>query len=141
MADVYNSDYNTKPRHMGEFGNANIEDYPWQNPAATQIADKLYFGKIPAGTKVMDVELYVAAGLASGTLSLGFEPADGATPAANTTYWLNAQTLAAAGRFETIGAPLMFEKEVKLVGTLGGAILPANAILNVVVYGKNVGVK
>lgn len=139
MADVLNSDYAKRPMHMSAYGNAWSDDFLWNKAAV--IADKLYIGVIPAGTRVVDAELYLSAALASGTLSLGFEPADGVSPAANLTYWLNAQTLAAAGRFETSAAPVTFEKAVKVVGTVGGANLTTTQVLDVIFSGQCLGTK
>lgn len=138
MPDILNNDYGQRPQHMAEFGNAFNEDFPW-NKAATA-GDKLYFGILPAGVRVTEVDLYLDDNIASGTLSLGFEPVD-TLPSPNLTYWLTTQTLGTAGRFESLAAPITFDYPVKVVGSLAGANLTTANNLSVIVEGRCLGVR
>lgn len=116
-------------------GNAWVETYKCAQAVA--IADTINFGIIPAGIDVNTVAIINDA-VAAGTLSLGFEPV-GALPAANATQWFNAQTLAAAGRFVSVAQPLIFENDVRIIGTLAGAALTAANKVTVLVNGESVG--
>lgn len=98
MADKYAPDYGQKLLHVQSFGNAFNLDYAI--PGAAAVDDKLYFGLIPAGLRVTQVR---------GTtgITLGYEPADGDTPV--------------AGTFADL-APITFNRDVKLVGTVTAAV-------------------
>ena len=116
-------------------GNAWAETYRGVDAAA--IGDTINFGIIPAGIDVNTVVI-INDLVALGTLSLGFEPV-GTAPTANATYWFNAQTLAAAGRFVSSSQPFMFETDVRIIGTLAGAALVAANKVTILVNGEAVG--
>lgn len=112
-----------------------VETYKMAQAAA--ISDTINFGIIPAGIDVNSVSIINDA-LAAGTLSLGFEPV-GALPVANATYWFSALTLAAAGRTISVSQPLVFENDVRIIGTLAGAALTSATKVSLVVFGEAVG--
>lgn len=137
MPNIFADDYNKKALSSGLAPTGYNESYPVAKVAA--IADKIYFGIIPAGVEINQVTLINDA-LASGTLSLGYEPVDGVSPAADLTAFFNAKTIATAGRFDSVAQPLVLNKAVKLVGTLGGAATLITTKLTVVIAGKGNGV-
>lgn len=137
MADIYADDFGKKAIPSGQRPNAYNDSYPLAKAAAA--SDKLYFGIIPAGTEINECSLVHDAD-ADATLSLGFEPADGALPAANLTAWFTAQALAAAGRKESVAQPIVFQKDVKLVGSLAGGGILVGTKLTVILNGKSIGV-
>lgn len=137
MADIFADDYNKKPLASGQLTKGYNESYPLAKAAAA--ADKLYFGIIPAGVEINAVSLVHDAD-ADGLLSLGFEPTDG-DPSAVLTQWFSAQSLATAGRKESASQPIIFQKPVKLVGTLTGGGIVLGTKLTVIVNGKGVGIQ
>lgn len=139
MADVYAVDFANKPLNMAEYGNTLTEVYRNTGKAAA-VSDKLYLGKIPAGTQLAGVTLRFLAGIATSTVSLGFEPEDGVSPAANLTAFFNAQSGAAAGNFDAVFAPITFDRPVNLVATIGGAGQTAGNVV-VITRGLAVGAK
>lgn len=139
MADHKAPDLYTAPRHMDAHGNALIEPYTITANAAA--ADKLYFGIIPAGTKVSRVRAINEATAATVTLDLGFEPVNDLGPAADLDYWLDAADIAAAGADESSAFPILFEHPVYLVGTVNTAGFGAAKRIDVEVIGQAVGVK
>lgn len=136
MANIYADDYNKKPLSSGLATQGWNESYAIAKAAAS--GDKIYFGIIPAGVEINAASLIHDAD-ADGTLSLGFEPVDG-TPAAALTQWFNAQALSSAGRKESASQPVVFNKPVKLVGTLGGGAIALGTKLTVVLNGKGNGI-
>ena len=116
-------------------GNSWVETYKCAQAAA--IGDTINFGIIPAGIDVNTLVL-VNDAVAVGTLSIGFEPV-GVTPTANNTYWFTAQSLATAGRFVSVSQPLLFEGDVRIIGTLAGAALVAANKITLIINGESVG--
>jgi hypothetical protein len=137
MPNIYADDFNTKRNAGGQDPKGWTESYPWAKVA--NIADKLYFGIIPGGVEVSSLEL-VNDALTSGTLSLGYEPVDGVSPAANLTYFLTTAALGTAGRIVSLAQPLLFNKPVRLVGTLAGAATLVTTKLTPVVAGTGRGI-
>lgn len=141
MADLFAADYKQKPLHSGDFGNGYKEDYTYQR-AGVANTDKIYFGVIPAGTRVTEVEIAFDDCGTSCNLDIGFEPDTPDGPAANLTYWATDIDVAtAAGRFRSNAHPITFERDVRLVGTVGGAGFTGSPRVSVVVGGKVVGVR
>lgn len=139
MADILAPDLFNRVFHMDDHGDAISEAY--KLTATPSVADKLYFGIIPAGLEVHLVRLQREATAASVTMSLGYEPVDATKgPTANTTYWFSALAVNAAGGDFSLGNPIRFEQPVKLVGTVGGAGYTAKRV-DVIVQGKAIGVK
>lgn len=139
MADKLAADFGVKPLHMDAHGNAWAEVYSVTATAA--INDKLYFGVIPAGTRVTNVRTINEATAASVTLDLGYEPwnPDG-DPAADLDYWMAAADVAAVGTDQSTAFPILFDRPVQLVGTVKGAGYTAKRI-DVVVEGICIGVR
>lgn len=136
MADVYTPEFYSKNLHMAEFGNAWADTYTATVTAS--IADKVYFGVIPAGTDIDFVRIINEAA-ASATLSLGYEPIDD-SPTANTTAFFSAQSIGTAGAVISTAFPVRFERPVRLVATVAGAAISAKKIV-VSVKGRAVGAK
>lgn len=92
--------------------------------AAAQIADIVNLCKVPAGATVIAVELVNAALGGGSTVSIG----DGASA----TYYLNAQSTAAAARTASIALRKAYAADDTLKATIGGAA--ATGVLQVVVW-------
>jgi len=138
--DLYADDFGKKSLPNGQRPNAFNLSYGFAKAAAS--ADKIYFGIVPAGHEINALALVHDAD-ADGTLSIGYEPYDAlavGAPAANPTYFFNAQALSAAGRKESVAQPISFKFPVKLVGTLGGGGIVAGTKLTVVLDGNSTGV-
>jgi hypothetical protein len=136
MADIFADDYGKKPQQSSARSSGYNESFAVAKAMAA--ADKMYFGIIPAGVEINGVSLVHDAD-ADGTFSLGFEPVD-TTPVAALTQWFSAQALSAAGRKESVSQPVVFNKPVKLVGTLVAGAITSAIKLTVVLAGKHNGV-
>ena len=117
MANVFASDYRTKS--LRTIPNAWAESYSYQGAAAS--GDKIYFGIIPAGVEVEDVDAIFDDCGTGVTLSLGYEPVGTLPAAALTAFFTTIDVATAAGRQRYSGHPIKFDQDVKLVGTVGGA--------------------
>lgn len=134
MPDIFAAGYKQQPTHSHAYGNAYNESHRFN--AAAAIADKLFFGIIPAGTEVNNLQLINSA-VATATITLGFEPDDPLGPAAVTNQWFPAGTaLATAQSRNSASQPIRFERDVRIVAVLAGAALLATDTLTVVVNGK-----
>lgn len=136
MPSIYNDDFSNKRIAGGQDPKGWCESYPWAKVAA--IADKIYFGIIPGGVEVNSLDIITDA-LASGTLSVGWEYVDGSAGGSATAFF-NAQTIATAGRFSSAAQPIVFNKPVRLYGTVGGAALLVTTKITPVVSGKGNGI-
>lgn len=140
MADHKAPGFGKTPRHMDAHGNALVEVY--SITADAEATDKLYFGIIPAGTRVTGVRTVNEATASTVTLDLGYEPVDpDLGPTADNNYFLAAADIAAAGADESAAFPILFEHPVYLVGTVNTAAFGAAKRVDVVVEGQAVGVK
>lgn len=124
------------PIHGGTFGNASAVHVPYTPAANLTIGDEVRLCVLETGTKLLDAQAFIAANLASGTLSLGYRYADAALSAQDDpAYFLSAQTIATAGRFaaNTNKPPVTLAGRAFLVATFGGAAFPTTNTLNAVV--------
>lgn len=137
MANFYADDFNQKPLHLAEYGNAWAEDY--SASAEPKVSDKVYLGIIPAGVRVYDVSLSCGANQTSSTADLGFEPVED-SPSADGDYWISAADVENAYHGRSEADPITFDKPVRLVLKAAGADHSANTY-KVVVYGKVVGIR
>jgi hypothetical protein len=142
MASVVASDYNTKLLHTAEAGNCNIEDYGPVALTGVLQNEEATLGKIPAGSRVEEVRVITSGTFgASTTLSLGYKPIDGATPAADATYWFNAEASTAALNQVSAGLPKTFDRDVAIVAKIGGAAVTGSPTITVVASSKFLGAK
>lgn len=116
--------------------------------SAVAISDVVRIGKIPAGTRLMDsVGTISDAFVASSTYKLGFAYADGVDSTAvpqNDAYFAAAATAlssVAVQRKTTTTAPVTLPKDAYLILTNAGAAHSAAGILDVVIFGKVVGIE
>lgn len=115
--------------------------------AALGTSDTIKLGIIPAGTKLLDA-LAIVSDLftAAATCKLGFAYVDGVDVAAvpqDADYFFAALALSAASRTRannTAVRPVTLPKDAYLVLDLDGAALDAAGQLDVIVFGKMVGV-
>ena len=126
---TYNAlDLNSKPQHLGEFGEANVPNGK-VTPTAGGNGDILRFTKIPAGSEVHaivlandDLDSNVTPLIA---FKIGYTPVDGVNPAASDAYFVAAGdiTLQAVngGKVYSKFDPIKFEYDVFLILTLTAA--------------------
>lgn len=139
MANIFADDFKTKILSGGQRANGWVETYPVTKAAA--IADKIYYGVIPAGVEITGVDFVNDAAAVGGTLSLGYEPVDGVSPVANLTAFFTAQPIATAGRQRGAIHPVLLSGAVRLIGTVGGAAIGASVKITPIVNGKGLGIK
>lgn len=137
MATIDVTDTNM-PIHGGTFGNLSVAHFPYVPAANLAIGDDVQLCILETGTKLIDLQAFIANNLASGTLSVGYRYIDPALSAQNDiAYFLNAQSIATAGRFSanTNKPPVTLVGRAYLVATFGGAAFPTtNKLETVVTY-------
>lgn len=108
--------------YTGEEGNRSA-DHGTHTLAAAAISDTVDLLPIPAGTKLLGVEMINAALGAGVTISLGFRNKDGtANAAASATALLAATAAATAGtRTKSVFVPIEFTTDAVLYATVAGA--------------------
>jgi hypothetical protein len=122
MATFKAPDLNSKPLHMGGYGNAVIIQGS-VSPTAGASGDVYYPVRIPAGMLITDLDIInddLDTGGTAMSASIGYEPvnaADGPT-AAPTFFSATGTFLTAAGRKTCTFQPLKFEKDVFITLTL-----------------------
>lgn len=126
------------PIHGGTFGNLSVAHFPYVPAANLAIGDDVQLCILEAGTKLINLQAFIANNLASGTLSVGYRYIDPALSAQNDlTYFLANQSIATAGRFlaNTNKPPVTLAGRAYLVATFGGAAFPTtNKLETVVTY-------
>lgn len=157
MADIRAGSYNNLP-NLG--ANAGVYQFREQRSAMPQ-NDVLIFGTIHAGAYVYDWAMRNTASSASTTMSIGFRNADGtATSPVNgdhatlqipgATYFLAATSIAAAaitraGAPGTVanraGMPIKLQKDILIIGTLGGAAIATDTIIELFFNFEHIGIK
>lgn len=148
MATFSAVNLNTKPRHMGGYGNGLVV-WDTVEPSAAALNDVYRLVRIPAGATVTGVEL-VADDLDSGgspalAVKIGFEPVDATEgPAADDDFFAAAGSTVfqAAGRTAFTFHPLKFERDVFLIATITAAAATfAAGKVTAIVTGEATGVK
>lgn len=98
---------------------------------SAQIADTIYFGRIPAGARITGIWLNNAAGTASSTLALSLRKSSDKTAIAGTIT--AAASIAGAqkvdgqtGTLTNAGQSYITPYEVDVVGTIAGAVTPVS---------------
>jgi len=130
MATLYAADYGNKTSHMSAYGNGWCDDFQYTGSAKKD--DKVYLGIVPAGVRVTGVRLLHHAAGTGVTADLGFEPADGDSPPASLTGFMNGTNIAASGVKDTWARPVTFNAPVKLVLTVRGADMTAGNLCAIV---------
>lgn len=159
MADIRGFDLDA-PQHVGEFGNANRHRFNFRRSAMTN-GDVYLFGIIRAGQIITGGEMSNTASTALTTMGLGFRNLDGTAVSPDdggatfqipdVAFFLAAATAisaAAKNRFRApgaiaggLGTVLRVNRDIILIGTLGGATIATDTLIDVVVECINVGVK
>ncbi len=109
----------------GSFGNNSVAIMK-VTLAAAQVADVVYFGMLPRGSYVHSVKLQNAALGSSGTLTLGYTPAEyGSTMSAVTNYWVTATSMASAAITNNVASavPKLIAEDVYIVGVVAADVL------------------
>lgn len=110
------------------------------NANAAQIADTIYFGRIPQGARITGCWLNNAAGTAASTMSLGLRKtsdktvidAVGLAALTAITTAAKADTIS-TGNLTKNGATYITLNEVDVYGTIAGAATPAGQLISVTV--------
>lgn len=118
----------------GTFGNSWNLHAKFKPTANTVAGDKVRLALIPAGTKLLDANAWVEDAVATLTLSLGYDFADGSA-GDDEAYFLSAADVAAGGRFRANQnkPPVVLAKDAYLIATLGVAVFATTNQLDVVV--------
>lgn len=142
MADVFAAGYPTPNAFSAEKGNAWIGNFEIVSAAANS-GDKIYLGIIPAGVRVDLVRGSFGDTGTGNTIDVGYEPVDGSTPSAVLNYWWNDLDTATAAvpLAWSNGAPIMFDKPVKVVILVNSANLAGTPTLRLTMIGEMVGAK
>lgn len=148
MATFKTPDLDSKPRHMGGYGNGLVV-WGTAEPTAGDADDVIRLVRIPAGATVTGVEIVSddLDGNAAPTLAvkIGFEPVDATEgPAADDDFFAQAGSTAlqAAGRTAFSFHPLKFERDVYLIATVTAAAATfAAGKVSAIVTGEATGVK
>lgn len=140
MANFFAADYSTKQLQANE-GNTNTDDYNalGANTGTMSIADKMYIGKIPGGSRVEAITILVSTACASScTGDLGYEPvtADDGAQVAALTYWFATQALSSTGRFTSVGKPVTLDQDMNIVLTVRGAATGTTYDITVITHIK-----
>lgn len=145
MPNYKASDIASKPKHLGQYGEANISNGKVVPGVATATGDTVDICIIPAGTEVNAIILAFSSFGATAPADVGYAPvSSGDGPlAANTTYFGAAQSLAAASLGLVLAAfdPIKFEQDVYLRLTFGTVVTGAAGTVRGNALGKNKGVK
>lgn len=157
MADVRAVSYNNLPALLPNAGWYNFRD---QRSAMTN-GDVLIFGMIHAGARIIDWQMKNTASSASTTMSLGYRNADGTATSPvygddatfqipSATAFLAATSIATAARTRAgavgtvsngAGFALLLQKDILIIGTLGGASIATDTIVEVSFNFEHVGIK
>lgn len=100
--------------------------------SAAAIADVFRFLRLPPMTRLVDLMVINTASSVSTTMKFGYLPTDGS--AGDDDFFAAAKSIAAASRIraDTALAPVVVEKEVDIVGTLGGAAIATATTIHVI---------
>lgn len=121
MADLNAVPARKSPGESGEWGNLRAKHFTFAF-AAAQIADIALLGQLPAGSKVVDINMRNAALGASTTVALGYRAANPASAlAAAPTAYLAATSTAAAATTRGSFAPNKQTEDLYVIATVGGA--------------------
>jgi hypothetical protein len=139
MANVTAADFNKKPMHMAEFGNAVSEDFPALALTGVLATEKAYIGIIPAGTRVQELRVVSSGTFGAATsIDVGYEPV-GTAPVAANAYWFDNLTSTSALNAISAAEPITFDKAVKIVVTGNTGAVTASPTITVYYRGKAVG--
>ncbi len=126
-----------QPIMGGTWGNTCHENFRFKPAVDVPISDVVRIVRLQKGTILHDGVLYIAANLASGTVSVGIDyidtvDSDGVALTDDPIFFFSVQTTAAAGMFRksTNKPPLELKADAYLVFTFAGAIFPATNELN-----------
>jgi hypothetical protein len=146
MATYKASDLLSKPRHLGQYGEANVISGKVIPSSAVVTGDLLHLCIIPAGYEVTALLMAWTTFGTTAPCDFGYTPRDAneGSLAANATYFKSAlalQTASADGTLFMGFDPIKFEQDVILLGTFGTVSAGAAGTLRANVLGRNVGVK
>lgn len=140
MANIFAANAINAIRHACEYGNTVTHEYTYTGAGPQN--DKIYFGQIPAGTRVTNVRLIADDCGTSVTLDLGYSPVDGSSPTEDLTAWFSNRDVATAAVDAVSGTrPVTLDRDVWLVGTIEGAAFTGTPTITVIVQGVSLGIK
>jgi len=140
MANIFAPDATNKLLHTGDHGN--VVQYVYEVAKAASSGDVIFMGKIPAGIRVTGVRAKTEDTAATGTIDVGYAPADGAAPVAAPAYWFDdLDTSGQATDGSSASLPIRFERDVWLQVLVNTTAFTGTPKLTFVVTGINEGVK
>lgn len=141
MTDLYAGDFGNKKLVGGPYSNAFAELFAaTASSTSPATGEKIYYGKLPAGAVVTDLDFGWADFGTSNMINVGFE-LDGTPPsgmiiaslpdgttytAGQAAYWFSAKdisTSSTGGRTASASLPIRFKWPVKLVGVQTGTVV------------------
>lgn len=147
MASFNAPDLNTKPRHMGEFGNCVVVNGS-VTPTAGALGDVYRPLVIPGGLEVTDVDIVYPDMDTGGTtlaVKIGYEPVNASDgPPAVDDYFSVANTFLTGtpGKRALAFKPIKFERPVNLTMTVTAAATTfATGEITAIVKGDGLGIK
>jgi len=131
MANIDQLDLTKQIPHAGEYGNKSTVTESITIAAAT-VADVLRIAKIPANSRLLDLDVVNTASTAATTMTFGFENADGsgAVPA----HFTAAKAISTASRIraDAVNAPVLLgSQDGYITGTLAGANIATSTTITV----------
>lgn len=140
MANINSAGLDYDVQHAGTWGNVAVATAKIDVSAAN-IADVFQFLRLPAYVDLLDAILIVSnAGDALSTLTLGYVNTDG-TAGGSTSHFLGATAISATGLTRADGATGIVTpaKDITIVGTLAGANLTQQTIVEAIVFYRYTG--
>ena len=125
MANLNKTVVDKSQTFTGTFGNNSVM-IGKVTLAAAQVADVVYFGKIPRGAYVHSAKLINAALGSSGTLTLGYTPSEaGSSYTPDDNYWVTATNMSSAATTAAIASavPKLFTEEQYVIGVVASDVL------------------
>lgn len=146
MANYKATDITSKPKHLGQYGEANIVNGKVTASSAVVTADTVDICIIPAGTEVNALVLQWSTFGTTAPADVGYVPvsSDEGALVADPDYFAAAvafQTASANGTLYAGFDPVKFEQDVYLRMTFGTVSAGAAGTVRGNVLGKNKGVK
>jgi hypothetical protein len=140
MANIDSPDRLTSPIPGGEYGDAFVRNFKITLSANAAIGDVLRMGRGEQNSIPYDATLYLSAGNAGSTVSVGFVTDAGTL--SDPAYFLTGQSAAAAGRFRAnVNKPPaeITDSDFDWTVTVAGAVLAAGTVVNLTVFYKQRG--
>jgi hypothetical protein len=139
MADFRNTA--VRANHTQAFGDTTGDYFAYTHSGTSLVNDRVYMGTIPAGVDVYNMEIRVPTGdnVVGLSLNVGHERRGTGSPANSATSFFSAQSVAAAGSFNSNKAIIRCDDPIDIWATLQAGTLANGNKLLLVWSGKMIG--